>query len=315
MSVLITRAGLQTTIQASPRTGQRHLGIPTSGPADALSMALANHLVGNSLQAPALEVTLTGIDLVFENETRFAITGAPSNCVLSGAAISLHHSIIAAAGDDLHIGAATSGARVYISFGGGLVADEFLGSGSTYVPAGFGGYKGRLLQKDDRLELTGDTHDFQRLQTPAEYRPPITGPWAVRACVGAEFDALNSAGRAVLFDTNFIVGARNDRMGLQLQGRVFDVTSAGFLASVPVFPGSVQCPEDGSPYLLAVDAQTTGGYPRIAQVARVDRHVLGQLRAGDHLRLLQRTPELAVAELREKLEYWREWLPDIKSVV
>jgi allophanate hydrolase subunit 2 len=77
----------------------------------------------------------------------------------------------------------------------------------------------------------------------------------------------------------------------------------------------VQCPEDGTPYLLAVDAQTTGGYPRIAQVARVDRHVLGQLRSNDHLRLLRRTPEQAAAELHEKLAYWREWLPDIASVI
>ena len=63
------------------------------------------------------------------------------------------------------------------------------------------------------------------------------------------------------------------------------------------------------------DAQTTGGYAQLAQVARVDRHIIGQLRAGNHVRLLRRTPEQASADLREKHDYWREWLPDIESVI
>jgi allophanate hydrolase subunit 2 len=221
----------------------------------------------------------------------------------------------ARAGDQLRVGPATAGVRSYISFAAGLQAEQFLGSGSTYVPAGLGGYRGRALQRGDRLEFVG-TIDLPELPaTPADFRPLTSGPWAVRACDGAEFDALDKAGRAALFDTNFAIGTRNDRMGMQLQGRVFDVSSAGFLASVPVFPGCVQCPEDGAPYLLAVDAQTTGGYPRIAQVVRADRHVLGQLRSGDHLRLLRRTPEEAATELREKLKYWRDWLPDIVSII
>ena len=104
-------------------------------------------------------------------------------------------------------------------------------------------------------------------------------------------------------------------MGLQLQGKSFAVAAAGHLHSKPIFPGCVQCPENGVPYLLSVDAQTTGGYSQLAQVARVDRHVIGQLRAGDHVRLLRRTPQQAAVELREKHAYWREWLADIESVI
>jgi biotin-dependent carboxylase-like uncharacterized protein len=315
MSVLVTRPGLLTTLQASPRTGRRHLGVPASGPADSLSMALANYLVGNSPFAPALETTLTGVDLALETKACFAITGASCECALNGRAIPLHKTLQAVAGDQLHVGPATSGARVYLSFAGGLQADEFLGSGSTYAPAGLGGFAGRALQAGDRLEFLAVAESPEMLETPAAFRPLTSGPWAVRACVAAEFSMLAATDQAALFDTNLTIGARNDRMGLQLQGHTFDVSSAGFLASVPVFPGTVQCPEDGTPYLLAVDAQTTGGYPRIAQVARVDRHVLGQLRSNDHLRLLRRTPEQAATELQEKLAYWREWLPDIASVI
>ncbi|MGI9273076.1 MAG: biotin-dependent carboxyltransferase family protein [Woeseiaceae bacterium] len=315
MSLRVKRAGLQTTIQASPRSGQRHLGVPSCGPADPLSMALANRLVGNALTAPVLEVTLTGIEFEFETDTHFAITGAPSPCVLNSRSVKLHETVSVVAGDELRIGAPTSGARAYIAIAGGLAAEEFLGSGSTYLPAGFGGFRGRAVRDDDRLELSPCKHDVKPLATPREFQPPVTGKWAVRACDGAEIDVLNRADLAAVFDTNFTVGARNDRMGLRLEGRVFETDSKGDLPSVPVFPGSVQCPESGSPYLLGVDAQTTGGYPRIAQVARLDLHELGQFRAGDHVRLLRRSPDEATAELREKHAYWRAWLPDIGSVI
>jgi len=315
MSLLITRAGLQTTIQARPRLGRRHLGVPASGPADPLSMALANQLVGNALLAPALETTLTGIDLRFAVDTCVAITGAPSALALNGRAIEFHQTHRVSAGDDLHVGAATAGARVYIATAGGLVADEMLGSCSTYLPAAFGGHAGRVIRKGDHLDIQPIDHEVSQSATPLEFQPPVVRGWAVRACVALEIGMLDELDVAHLFDTNFTIGARNDRMGMQLQGRAFDVQSSGRLPSAPVFPGCVQCPENGAPYLLSVDAQTTGGYPRIAQVARVDRHVLGQFRTGDHVRLLRRSPQQAAEDLLEKLDYWRGWLPDIESVI
>lgn len=304
-----------TTVQARPRVGLRHLGVPLCGPADPLSMALANRLLGNALFAPALEITLSGIDLQFESDTVFAMTGAPTDSTLNGRLIEEHtvHEVIA--GDELHIGAAKSGVRVYAAIGGGVVGESFLGSESTYVPAGFGGFRGRALRDQDRLDIAPRNEAGVDCQTPQKFRPPLSSAWAIRACLGSEFDALDQADRDALFDTNFSIGTRSDRMGMQLHGRTFEVASLGYLDSAPIFPGCVQCPEDGTPYLLSVDAQTTGGYSQLAQVARVDRHVIGQFRAGDHLRLLQRTPEEAAADLQEKHEYWREWLADIESVI
>ena len=315
MSLLVTHSGLQTTIQAGPRIGMRHLGVPASGPADPLAMALANHLVCNSVMCPALEVTLSGIELEFDSDTSFAISGAPSECALNGSPIEFHRSYQANTGDELFLGAAQTGARVYIAFAGGLIADEILGSGSTYLPAEIGGYKGRALEQGDRLQLSLPGHAKNSRTTPEEFRPPITNRWAVRTCEGPEAGLLDGTERNALFDRKFTIGNRADRMGLQLEGQTLGIQSEGRLPSAPVFPGSVQCPEDGTPFLLSVDAQTTGGYPRVAQVARVDRHTLGQLRPGDHVRLLRRTPEQAAEELQDKLDYWRAWLPDIESVI
>ncbi len=315
MSLLITRAGLQSSIQAGPRIGQRHLGVPLCGPADPLSMALANHLLGNAVFAPALEVTLSGIEILFQVDSCFAISGAPCDVSLNGKGIELHRACAAKSGDELRIGSAKQGVRTYVAVGGGLVGDEFLGSVSTYMPAAFGGFEGRALRNYDRIEILRNEGMTSNMRTPVEFQPPATKASALRACIGSEFTSLSSADQDTLFDTNFSAGVRGDRMGIQLQGKAFKMASAGYLDSAPIFPGCVQCPTSGVPYLLSVDAQTTGGYAQLAQVARVDRHIIGQLRAGNHVRLLRRTPEQAAADLREKHDYWREWLADIESVI
>ncbi|HSM32058.1 MAG TPA: biotin-dependent carboxyltransferase family protein [Woeseiaceae bacterium] len=315
MTIRIVKPGLQTTVQAGPRTGQRHLGVPASGAADPLSLALANRLVGNTLLAPALETTLTGVSVRFERNCFAAVTGAKARVWLNGERVKRHRTLAVAAGDELEIGPAKAGARNYLAFAGGVDVAEVLGSASTYLPAGFGGFQGRAVRAGDVLSVA-PVHDApEMLTTPRDFRPLAGTSWALRACYGAEVDCLDKDSRFDLFDTNFSVGNRADRMGLQLEGARFDVKSRGRLASAPVFPGTIQCPEDGRPFLLSIDAQTIGGYPRVAQVARADRHLIGQLRPGDHVRLLWRDTESAREELLAKHDYWREWLPGIRTII
>lgn len=315
MTFRVLKPGLQTTVQAGPRTGLRHLGVPASGAADPLSLALANRLVGNAWGASALEATLTGVSLRFEHDGYAAVTGARAKVWLNEERVKRHRTLRVAAGDELTVGPAKVGARNYVAIAGGIDVEDVLGSASTYLPAGFGGFRGRALLADDVLAVgrPGDTPEM--IRTPKSYRPRASTSWALRACHGAEIEMLNKESRFDLFDTNFTVGNRADRMGLELRGARFDVTSGGRLASAPVFPGTIQCPEDGKPFLLSIDAQTIGGYPRVAQIARLDRHLIGQLRPGDHVRLLWRDPDSARDELLAKHDYWREWLPDIGEVI
>jgi len=315
MTVRVLKPGLQTTVQAGPRRGQRHLGVPASGAADPLSLALANRLVGNTLLAPALETTLTGVTLRFESRCFVAVTGARAEVWLNGERVKRHRTLAIAAGGELEVGPAKQGARNYLAFAGGLAVDDVLGSASTYLPAGFGGFRGRALRAGDVLPVRPFDVEPPLLRTPKEFRPRAGTSWALRACYGAEVDMLDKESRFDLFDTNFSVGSRADRMGLQLESARFDVSSGGRLASAPVFPGTIQCPEDGKPFLLSVDAQTIGGYPRVAQVARADRHLVGQLRPGDHVRLLWRDADSARDELLAKHDYWRQWLPGINGIV
>ena len=315
MKIRVLKPGLQTTVQAGPRLGMRHLGVPASGAADPLSLALANRLVGNSPLMPALETTLTGVTLRFESDGFVAVTGASAGLRLNGERVKRHRTLAVRRGEVLELESAKAGARNYVAVAGGIASDDVLGSASTYLPAGFGGHEGRALRVDDVIATNPRDEPPQMTRTPAEFRPRATTSWALRACYGAEIELLDDGGKTDLFDTNFTIGNRADRMGLQFDGTNFQVASGGQLDSAPVFPGTIQCPEDGKPFLLSVDAGTIGGYPRVAQVARVDRHIIGQLRPGNHVRLLWRDEQSAAEELRTKHDYWRQWLPDIAQLI
>ena len=313
MTVRILAAGLQTTIQAAPRVGLRHLGVPTSGAADPLSMALANKLVGNAAATSCLEVTLSGMSFEVSSDVTIAITGAVAQIRINDGVAPQHESLDLNAGDRVVLGPAERGARCYVAFAGGLCADGLLGSYSTYLPAALGGYGGRSLKRDDMISFVRPRHVHERLQTPPDFRPPMCRSWTIRTSHAAETNLLIA--EQAFFDSRFIVGSRNDRMGIEMERERVEIRSEGRFPSSPVFPGTIQCPENGKPILLSVDAQTTGGYPRVAQVVRADRHLIGQLRQGDSLRLLLREYDDAVAELRGKHVYWREWLPDVADVV
>jgi len=276
-------------------------------------MALANRLVGNAAITPALETTLTGVTLKFEIATFISVTGATAKCTLNGNSVKQHVTIAIKGDDILIVGSAEKGVRSYVAFAGGLSAAEVLGSSSTYMTAGFGGHKGRALQAGDELELNDRSTNPSMLETPADYRLPMLDAWSLRA--GRSCETMNVDNPSGLFDTKLTVSGRSDRMGIKLEGEKFKTDVSGQMPSVPVFPGIIQCPQDGKLFILSVDAGTTGGYPRVAKITRMDLHLLGQLRPGNSLTLIERTDEAAARELREKHAYWGEWLPDIVDVI
>lgn len=313
MSIQILNGGLQMTIQAGPRNGRRHKGVPASGAADPVSHALANHLVGNPLDAASLEITLSGARLLFEENSLIAITGGEAEILHNSAHVQQHFSIFISSGDTLEIKALTKGARTYVAIAGGIIAQTWLGSPSTYLPAKLAGYHGRALIAGDRLQLSQKSRPWKLthpLTTPDHLHPYIGGSWMLRALPGPDFDCLTPAAQTNLFAKRFQVSNRASRMGVELSRQKLALTSDGKLPSAAVFPGTLQCPPSGKPFLLMADAQTTGGYPRIAQIIRADRHMLGQLRPSDQIQLRRSTPDEAAQILKEKTELFRAWLGD-----
>jgi biotin-dependent carboxylase-like uncharacterized protein len=309
MSITVIEPGLFTTIQDMGRHGWRHQGVPTSGAADTLSLAIANRLVGNPAGASALECTLIGVKLQFDEPCTFALAGGVADCTLSNEPVCMHETMQAQKGDLLTIGTITKGVRLYLAVAGagGFSIPKVLGSASTYTPAALGGYQGRILQQGDVLHFASFAKDQEKLITPPELQLPISDGWVLRVTAGPEVDMFPETAGQAFFSSRFTASRRADRMGMALEGQKVMPTGEN-IKSAPVFPGTVQCPPGGTPFLLMADAQTTGGYPRIAQVIRADRHMLGQIKPGDTVRFMQVGIEQAQQTLKEKTGLFEPWL-------
>jgi len=308
MTLTILSPGVQTSLQGALRTGLRHMGMPWAGPADPLSMALANRLVSNRADATALEITFGGFEARFEQDALIALTGAPAAATLDGLDAPYHTALTVKRGQSLKLLPPAYGARTYLALAGGFQAREVFGSKSTYLPAGLGGHDGRALMAGDELGFQPPPSDLPQLETPLALRPHISNSIALRACTSAETGRLTHASLDRLFGDTFTASAHSNRMGIRLSGAPLGLTSDGKMKSAAMFPGTVQCPEDGNPIILLADGGTTGGYPRIAHVAACDRHLLGQIRPGDQIRFLRRTHEDAIADHKAKSDLLKDWL-------
>lgn len=311
MTIVIEKPGLQTMVQASPFSGHRHVGMPAAGAADSLSFLLANRLVGKSPDAAALEITLDDVIFTMRQDKTVSVTGAADFVRINDAPAPLHQCLNLEAGDRVHIGPAGRGCRTYVAFAGNPDWSPVLGSWSTCLQAGIGGFRGRALRAGDRLQISSEEFLSEPLQTPDHLKPNISGNYLLRITTGPEFGDLAEDAQKRLCAESWQVGRRSSRMGIVLQGTLLGLQNHDSMPSAAVFPGTMQCPPDGAPFLLGPDAQTTGGYPRIAQVIRADRHLIGQLRPNDRVQLLQTSPDKAQQIYRQKLALLRSWLGEV----
>ena len=282
MSIEIISSGLQTTIQDLGREGWRHMGVPESGGADKLSLKLANFLLNKALNSPALECTLTGPSLKFLRSYSLVVTGADMNPKLNNKEIKMN--IDVKPNDILSLDNCSKGCRAYIALSEDILAEDFLGSVSTYLPAKLGGINGLALTegtlvetKSCESEVLGITNKDLKLND------SFQNEWKLRVIEGPEYDFVKSASKEKIFSSIFSVSNDSSRMGNRLIGKGIELTNHDQMVSCPMSIGTIQCPENGSPIILGCDSQTLGGYPRVLQIAAVDLHLIGQLRPNDNI--------------------------------
>ncbi len=303
----ILDGGLQTSLQGRPMTGHRHIALPGAGPADPVTLALANWCVGNAWDMAGLEITLSAASFHFDCAATVAICGAAISADIDGTPVDTGRSHRIPAGAALRIHGARTGVRSYLAVAGGFAIAETLGGTSTYLAGGIGG---AALRAGDHLALAGAAGPLDRNVPPA-YRQVMTDEIGLHCVPGPEHGLLSKTDSDALFGQPFTIANRANRIGCALAGPELRARPGG-IASAAVFPGTLQAPPSGPPFLLGIDAQTTGGYPRIAQVVRADRHSMGQLRPGMRLRLLRTDPGKARELLRRKLLLWRALIPDLR---
>ncbi|WP_181305103.1 biotin-dependent carboxyltransferase family protein [Rufibacter sp. XAAS-G3-1] len=317
MSLKVEKAGLLTTVQDLGRYGFQKQGMVVSGAMDAYAFRLANLLVGNAATEAALEITLVGPSLLFQEDCLMALAGANLSPKLNGKSVPIHRPIFIRKGTLLEFGTPAQGCRAYLAVAGGFDVPLVMGSAATYIRAAVGGWQGRALQKGAELPFKGmplaQLQSWQQ-KSPAQ-EPFLVSKWGissellpayaenptVRVVPGPEYSLFSENVQETFWQSEFKVTNASDRMGYRVEGPALPLNKPEELLSSAVTFGTVQVPSHGNPIILMAEHQTTGGYPRLGQVIFADLPVLAQVRPGGSIRFRQ----VSLAEAHE-LYYQQE---------
>jgi antagonist of KipI len=199
-------------------------------------------------------------------------------------------------GTVVSLNTSNKGVRTYLAVAGGWDLPSVLNSRSTYTPASFGGLNGRALKMHDVLDscntlsptsaaifnqLKGTRIMCTRWGVPNHFIPQKQN--TIRVVPGPEFSWFDAQSIITLLSEPFRIDLKSNRMGIYLQGAALTKMNSAELLSTAVCPGTIQVNGNGKMILLMADCQTTGGYPRIVQVATVDIPLCAQLKPGDYI--------------------------------
>ena len=308
--------GPLSAVQDMGRAGHAAQGYPECGACDKYALALGNLLCGNPETAAAIEMTLAGATVQFEQDAVIALTGAACTPTLSNQPVPLYTPVRVRAGDTLETGAFSAGLRGYLCVQGGIDTPPVLGSRSTDTKCRIGGHDGRALQKGDTLPIgkAPAGYDLNRAMRAARtlaekpwlLRPRTAHAWLgdqviplLRAVPGPQDDAFTPEGLHAFFSGLYAVTPDSNRMGVKLSGPAAETKHGSDILSDGIVEGSVQISANGQPILMLADHQTTGGYAKIATVIAPDLSAAVQLRPGEAVAFRPVDVQTAVRLCRE----------------
>lgn len=298
--------GVLTTVQDEGRYGYEQFGMSPAGPMDLRAFRTANLLVGNPMGESALEATILGPALRFDQDNTIALTGADMGPSLNGQPCPMYQAVAVKAGDLLRLGAAKTGCRAYIAFAGGLDVPPVMGSRATALQNKVGGFQGRRLAKGDAVGF----------QAPDPALPlPRTAPIpdhggnevTIRVVLGPQDDAFTREGIDTFLGRPYTVSKDFDRMGYRLEGPVIQHKTDGNIISDGMVTGAIQVPTSGQPIIMLAERQTVGGYTKIAAVISADLPLVGQRKTGDRIRF-------QAVSVEEAHRLWRAFDRELKEL-
>ncbi len=274
----IHRITLLCQLQDLGRTGYQEFGVSRCGAMDRYSLRLANILAGNRQDMACLEFALAGAIFEVTADTMRAAFVGEFPVKINGQTQAANASYFLQAGDRLEIGATTGGIHGYLAISGGFAVEPQLGSCSTHLRSGLGGFGQPMT--------AGSILPVNLKQSPVMVGCYLPQAFArkssrcIRAVRGPQSRHFSEIGVENFFDNAFSILRNSDRMGYRLDGNPIEHSGDGNIISEPVLPGSVQVPADGEPIVLMADCGTVGGYPKIATVISVDLGQLAQFAPG-----------------------------------
>lgn len=277
------KTGLQTTIQDQGRMGHQDIGIPVNGAMDKASARAANRLVGNDENAPVLEITLLGPTIQIEGTGQIALTGADLSAKINGEPADMYETLDVEDGDIISFGRPVTGCRAYLAVRGVWQIDSWLGSFSASATKAAELTPQSVIQKEQVLAV-----EYEELvppfSIPLEEQPDLSKLNIIRVLPGPEFSLISNLTIGDFFSRDFKISNDSNRMGYKLEGRLAHFESALEVISSGITPGTIQVTNAGQPIILMADAQTSGGYTRLANVITEDLDKLAQMKPGDVVR-------------------------------
>ena len=276
--------GSHTTVQDRGRFGFQDIGVPPSGALDSASLRIANALVGNSAEVAGLEVLYQGPTLeVCADSVQIALAGVGASLACLGGSprdVPAWRSVTLYRGQAFRINPVRDSSCCYMSIEAGFGLTACLGSLSTYVRGGFGGYEGRELRIGDTIALASSSvPKGAESELPS---PPTWDPKAKIRCIwGPQKDFFTDESIDTFVSAKYTVSESADRMGMRLLGPELHHVESFNIVSDGVATGTIQVPGNGQPIILLPDRQTTGGYPKIASIISADLPVIARRRPGD----------------------------------
>jgi len=285
----VIKPGFFTTVQDLGRYGFLKYGVPISGAMDDFSLRLANMLVGNNLGDACLEITMLGPELETLHDAQIAVAGGDISVQINEQDAQMWQTLRVRTGDLISLGKIQAGCRSYLSVRGGVGVPMVLGSRSTYVRCQMGGIQGRQLKAGDNIEGFDVVQPLGcQLSVPREFVPDFGAEVNVRVVLGPQLDSFTEKGVETFLSSPYMVTIEADRMGYRLEGPAIERGELVDTISDAILPGAIQIPANGKPIITMQDAQTTGGYPKIAAAISSDMHILGQAKPNNWIRF-QRT--------------------------
>ncbi|MCE2574173.1 biotin-dependent carboxyltransferase family protein [Komagataeibacter sp. FNDCR2] len=316
--ITILETSALNTVQDLGRPGYRDLGVGTSGVMDPLALQVGNILLGNEVDDACIELQTYPFALRFDAATSFVVTGIDAVIELDGLTILPWMVATAAAGQELRVGPPRKGARGYICVTGGIEVPVVLGSRSTQLRGGFGGLDGRPLEAGDTLEITGAPPEVSGYGAlpPTTVLDTVAGQddsklIHLRAMTATDYGLFTPEAQERLWNTQWRITPQSNRVGYRLTGEPLELRHRVELRSYGVVAGIVQVPPAGEPIVQLADANTVGGYPRIATVIEADLWRLAQARIGTRIQLHECSFEQGVAAMRPVNAY----LDDLRMMV
>jgi KipI family sensor histidine kinase inhibitor len=295
---IIKKPGIAGTVQDSGRFGFQSLGVVTGGAMDLFAYRTANLLAGNHQDAAIIEISFGNTEIVFEQDALIAACGRGADLFINGEPAPVWKTIAIKKRVSLFFKNNNEGARMYLSVAGGWYVRKIMNSSSTYPAANFGGHEGRTLQQGDLLKANTKLSEvsLQIISSMQSDKSFIAASWGIqlpdffnynakiiRVLKGPEQDWFEDSSVQNFYSSSFTVSNAGGRMGYRLSGSAITKKENKELLSTAVTKGTVQVTPDGNMILLMSDCQTTGGYPRIAQVVAADLNLCAQLKPGDNI--------------------------------